>query len=406
MNAHLLGRALVFLPVLISGALAQQPSEQDLVARATSLAHSVILIDTHVDVPYRMYHKWEDISVRTKGGNFDYPRAQAGGLDAPFMSIYVPSERENAGAKSLADSLIDLVERIQATWPDKFAVARTPAEISANHRKGLVSLPMGMENGSPIEGDLANIKHFYDRGIRYITLTHGHDNHISDSSYDTTRTWHGLSPFGRKVVREMNRVGIMVDISHVSDDAFYDALEVTQAPLIASHSSCRAFTPGFERNMSDSMIVALANTGGVLMINFGSSFLNGDYMRAEEIGRKEVMEYLRSHGLRYMDTEAQEYIATYMKTHPFPRVSVSDVADHIDHVVGLVGIEHIGLGSDFDGVGDTLPEGLKDVSGYPNLLAELLRRGYAEDDIAKICSGNIIRVWNDVSRIARELGTH
>jgi len=400
----LLSSCFVFLTFLAFTAFAQQRPEQDVAQKAAALAHSTTIVDTHIDVPYRLYHAWEDLSKQTTGGDFDYPRAVAGGLDAPFMSIYVPAEREGNGAKSLADTLIDIVAQIASTWPEKFALARTPAEVDANRRKGLLSLPMGMENGSPIEGDLSNIQHFYSRGIRYITLTHGRDNHISDSSYDTTHTWHGLSPFGREVVREMNRVGIMVDISHVTDDAFYDALEVTQAPLIASHSSCRAFTPGFERNMSDSMIVALAQNGGVIMINFGASFLNGEYMQKEEIGRREVLDHLRSRGLRYRDKEAQEYIADYKKTHPLPIVTAAAVADHIDHVVALVGVDHVGIGSDFDGVGDSLPEGLKDVSGYPNLLAELLRRGYSDEDIAKICSGNIFRVWNEVERIAGDLG--
>ena len=394
---HLIGSLLL---AASSVALAQDQTEKLLAERADALARTFIIIDTHVDVPMRLHHQWEDLSRRTPGGDFDFERAKTGGLDAPFMSIYVPSEREGHGAKGLADTLIQVVERMAETWPDQCALARSPAEVDANSRKGLVSLPMGMENGSPLEGDLANVRWFHERGIRYITLTHGQDNHISDSSYDTTRTWGGLSPFGREVVREMNRVGIMVDVSHVTDEAFFDALEVARAPLIASHSSCRAFTPGFERNMSDSMIVALARGGGVIMINFGSSFLNGEYLKKEEVGRREVMAYLRSRGLKYWDKEARDYIAQYQKDHPLPTVTVADVADHIDHAVRLVGVEHVGLGSDFDGVGDSLPEGLKDVSGYPNLIRELLRRGYTEQAIQKICSGNIMRVWSEVETIA------
>ena len=395
---------LSILPILtMTVAVAQDKPSAEPEDHAKILAHTVTIIDTHIDVPYRLYHEWEDVSLRTPGGDFDYERAKAGGLDVPFMSIYVPSEREGNGAKALADTLIGLVERMTSTWPDKFAIARTPADIEGNVRRGLLSLAMGMENGSPIEGDLANLRYFHSRGIRYITLTHGRDNHISDSSYDTTHTWGGLSPFGRQVVQEMNRVGIMVDISHVTDEAFYDALEVTQAPLIASHSSCRAFTPGFARNMSDSMIVALAHNGGVIMINFGASFLNGDYVQKEETARREVMEHLRTRGLRYRDQEAQDYITDYKKSHPLPTVTVAAVADHIDHVVALVGIDHVGIGSDFDGVGDSLPEGLKDVSGYPNLLAELIRRGYSDQAIEQICSGNIMRVWEDVEKIAARL---
>lgn len=381
-------------------AVAQGQTEELIAERAATLADTFIIIDTHVDVPMRLHHHWEDLSRRTAGGDFDLERATEGGLDAPFMSIYVPSEREGRGAKGLADTLIQLVERMASTWPDRCALARTPADLVANSRKGLVSLPMGMENGSPLEGDLMNVRYFHSRGIRYITLTHGQDNHISDSSYDTTHTWGGLSPFGREAVREMNRVGMMVDISHVTDEAFFDALEVTRAPLIASHSSCRAFTPGFERNMSDSMIVELARGGGVIMINFGSSFLSGEYLQKEEAGRREVMEVLRAKGLDYWDQEARDYIAQYRKDHPLPTVTVADVADHIDHVVRLAGVDYVGIGSDFDGVGDSLPQGLKDVSSYPNLIRELLRRGYTEQAIQKICSGNIVRVWNQVETIA------
>lgn len=391
--------------MLTSSLLAQKiDNEAALRAKARNLAQQFIIVDTHVDVPYRMRMKWEDISRLTPDGNFDYVRAKQGGLNAPFMSIYIPPEYERrGGAKALADTLIDMVEKFAHDWPKQFAVARSAADVTKQFRQGLVSLCLGMENGSPIEHDLKNIQYFYDRGIRYITLTHALDNHISDSSYDTAHVSRGLSFFGRLVVAEMNRVGIMVDVSHISDAAFYEVMNVASAPVIASHSSCRAFTPGFERNMSDDMIKLLAANGGVIMINFGSSFLTAEYRNREDEGQKEVMAYLKARNLKFSDPEAQAYIEQYRKEHPITMADVSDVAQHIDHVAKLVGIDHVGLGSDFDGVGDSLPTGLKDVSQYPNVIYELLKRGYSETDIRKVCGENLLRVWSTIEQRAREL---
>jgi membrane dipeptidase len=348
--------------------------ERDVHEYADELAHRFIILDGHIDVPYRVSAVLQgggslpQLHAHADDGDFDYVRARAGGLDAPFMSIYTPAElqAEPGRSKVFAEQSIDLVHGLVVDHPDKFALARTPTEVRANFERGLISLPMGMENGSPLEAELANVEHFYKRGIRYITLTHALDNLVCDSSYDDAHTHGGLSEFGRAVVAEMNRVGIMVDVSHVSDTTFWQVMELSKVPVIASHSSCRHFTPGFERNMSDEMIVALAEHGGVIQINFGSAFLDGKYRAAEEAGN------------------------------PVARVDLSVVADHIDHVVQLVGVDHVGFGSDFDGVGDSLPIGLEDVSMYPNLIAELLERGYGEADIEKICSGNVLRVWQAV----------
>lgn len=370
---------------------------------AKEITQNTIMVDGHVDLPYRMkvggftlQREILDVSVRTDGGNFDFPRSKEGGLDAPFMSIYIPANyQERGGAKALADSLILMTERLVDTWPDKFALAFSPNDIIKNTQEGKISFPMGMENGAALEDDINNVKYFYDRGIRYITLTHGKDNLIGDSSYDTTRTHGGLSDYGIEVVKEMNKTGIMVDISHISDDTFYDVMKVTKVPVIASHSSARAFTPGFERNMDDDMIKALGKNGGVIMINFGGSFIDGDYNERSSEVREHLVNWLAENGLSRSDSAAQAYIQKYTsENNPFP--NVSKVADHIDHVKALVGIEHIGLGSDFDGVGDSLPTGLKDVSMYPNLIAELLKRGYSKEDIEKICYKNIFRVWNEV----------
>jgi membrane dipeptidase len=370
----------------------------DFAQDARRIAETSIIVDTHIDVPMRVHQKPQDISSATASGEFDYPRAVAGGLNAPFMSIYTDPELEAKGqSREAAEQLIDLVEGIVAASPNKFSIARSPADVLEHFQSGLISLPMGMENGSPIEGDLANIRHFHDRGIRYITLTHGLSNHISDSSYDENHQWNGLSQFGIEVVKEMNKLGIMVDISHVSDDAFWQVMEITAVPVIASHSSARYFTPGFERNMSDDMIRRLAENGGVMQINFGSSFVN-QVAREYEIPRRAAAKaFLAEHpGMSYEDlkTEFNPQYAAENGSYPF--ATLDDVLDHFDHVVALVGIDHVGVGSDYDGVGDSLPTGLKDVASYPNLIEGLLRRGYSEDDIRKILGENLLRVWSEV----------
>lgn len=398
-------RILHFLPLvlLLSACGTTKEASTETSDRAKELAQEFIITDGHVDLPYRLKVKnfklereFLSIPIKTEEGDFDFTRAKKGGLDAPFMSIYIPSSYEDKGAKALADSLIDMVIGISLAHPDKFAMARSPSDVQQQFGQGLISLPMGMENGAPVEGNLSNVEYFKDRGISYITLTHAKDNHICDSSYDTTRTWNGLSPFGRMVVKEMNRTGIMVDISHVSDSTFYQVLEITNVPVIASHSSCRAFTPGFERNMNDDMLVKLAKNGGVIQINFGSSFLDGKVQKLNEVNRSKISKILRENGVEWTDEKAKPLIEKFRRDNPTLYADLQTVANHIDHVVQVAGIDHVGLGSDFDGVGDSLPTGLKDVSAYPNLIAELLKRGYSEADIEKICYINVFRVWNQV----------
>ena len=393
------------LPVLaLSAALvACEPAEPPMTAEeaATLLAKNSIIVDTHIDVPYRLEDEWADVSQATDGGDFDYPRAVAGGLNAPFMSIYTPPEYEAEGkSKETAEKLIDLVYGIVEAAPGKFAIALSPDDVEAQFSKGLISLPLGMENGSPIEGDLANLQHFYDRGIRYITLTHGLSNHISDSSYDPNRQWDGLSEFGEEVVREMNRLGIMVDISHVSDEAFFDVLDITSVPVIASHSSARHFTPGFERNMSDEMITALAENGGLIMINYGSSFLTQE-ANEYSIKRREAVRQFMAEQEEVDEATRDAFQAAYVEEHgEYPYADLDDVLDHFEHVINLVGVDYVGIGSDYDGVGDTLPTGLKDVSTFPNLVLGLQQRGISDDDIVKILGGNILRVWREVEAAA------
>ncbi len=376
-------------------------------AEAERIARDAIIVDTHIDVPYRLAAKPDDISKATESGDFDYPRAVQGGLNAPFMSIYTPAEYEAEGkSKETADKLIDMVEGFATRWPDKFAIALSTDDVRRQFEAGLMSLPMGMENGSPIEGNLDNIRYFYDRGIRYITPAHSLSNHLSDSSYDENRRWNGLSEFGVAAIQEMNRLGVMIDVSHVSDDAFWQIMEITAAPVIASHSSARHFTPGFERNMSDEMIVAVAENGGVVQINFGSSFITAE-ARAYSEARSAAGELFAAENPDFTAEDLwTKYPAIYAEEHgPLPYADIEDVLDHFDHVIRLTGVDHVGIGSDYDGVGDSLPTGLKDVSSYPNLVAGLLRRGYSEDDIRKILGENLLRVWKAVEDYAATMSS-
>ena len=383
--------------LLILGSLAAcqaQPSDKQLRERAQQLAEKFIILDGHIDLPYRIKISKEDVGKLTAKGDFDYVRAKEGGLNAPFMSIFIPAffQNKNGRARQFASTLIGTVEELIQRNPRKFAPATSPKDIERNFSKGLISLPLGMENGAPIEGKLENLRYFYRRGVRYITLTHGKDNHICDSSTDPRKTWGGLSPFGKKVVKEMNRLGMLIDVSHISDDAFYQVIKFSKAPVIASHSACRKFTPGFARNMTDEMIKLLAKNKGVIQINFGAMFLNeasgNSYLKMKKIQKN----------LTLPVGKREAAVRAHLKKNPI-KADISEVVKHIGHVVKIAGINHVGLGSDFDGVGDALPAGLKDVSFYPNLIYHLLKKGYSEKDIEKICSGNVFRVWKKVEKL-------
>jgi membrane dipeptidase len=378
--------------------------EDELALQAKELADRLIIIDTHVDTPYRLQEEDADLSERSEGGDFDYPRAIEGGLDAVFMSIFTPPRLEEEGtSKETADGLIDAVEAFATEHPDKFFMATSVQEVTDLTGSGRIALAMGMENGSPIEGSLDNLRHFRDRGIRYITLAHNESNHICDSWEDEGRRWGGLSPFGEELVAEMNRLGVMVDVSHISDESFFQVMQLSRAPVIASHSACRHFSPGFERNMSDDMIRLLAERGGVIQITFSSWFLSDEYRAKDDAAEEVIRKELEAKSIEPDSKEGREYWEEYIRKKPIPVADVSAVADHIDHVVQLVGIDHVGLGSDFDGAGPSMPTGLSDVSGYPNLIRELLERGYSEDDIAKVCGGNLLRVWSEVEGVAAEM---
>lgn len=383
----------------------EHPVRENLQSQASELAQRFIIVDGHVDLPYMLLEKGITVSEATKDtliqttmGEFDFERARKGGLDAPFMSIYIPVKDQGAPGygKSLADSLMNQVDAIVRLLPDKFASAKTPDDIRKNTASGKISLPMGMENGAPIGNDLKTLQYFFDRGIRYITLTHNKDNQICDAANDTAHTWNGLSPFGERVVAEMNRLGIMVDISHVDDKTFYDVLALTKAPVIASHSSCRHFAPDAKRDVTDAMLEKVRDNGGMIMINYYPNFLDSASRRLS--ARLDAL--LKEQGLSDDDEAARPIKENFWRENP-RGVSVETVANHIDHVRKVAGIDHVGIGSDYDGVGGNLPTGLEDVTTYPVLIEALLKRGYSEADIEKVCSGNLFRVWEKVIEVSQ-----
>lgn len=386
----------MFFLLALLGAVSMQAQQtrDPYLQRAVHVLKKTPIIDTHIDFPESLmeHREWYTpgytaLALKHPVGNFDWERAKKGGLYGAFMSIYIPAsyQKEKGRARALADSLINMIHAIAAEQPQAFALALRADDIERNFKKGIVSLPMGMENGAPIE-TLADVTYFHQRGIRYVTLTHSRVNQISDSSYDTVRVHHGLSAYGRDVVREMNRVGIMVDVSHLSDEAIWDVLKVTGKPVIATHSGCRHFTPGMERNLPDTLIRAIARNGGVIQVPFSHYFLSKESREAFFKAEKAMEDA----GLKEDSPEGRRFMQQELAKAGF---GVRDVADHIDHIKNLAGIDHIGFGGDFDGVGLALLPDLADVSMYPNLIAELLRRGYSKSDIRKICYRNTLRVW-------------
>tara|TARA_Y100000996_G_scaffold106280_1_gene78077 strand:- start:953 stop:2086 length:1134 start_codon:yes stop_codon:yes gene_type:complete len=365
--------------------------------KAVKYSKDFIIADGHIDLPFRLnkegllFEKSINLNNETSG-NFDIPKAKRGGLDCPFMAIYIPSEKSENEAYKFANSLIDLVENI-INSNKNLSFANSPADVFKNFNNNKISLPMGMENGSALGSELNNLKYFFSRGIRYITLTHAKNNQICDSSYDSIRKWNGLSDFGKLLINEMNNIGMMIDVSHVSDETFFDIIKITQKPIIASHSSPRALTPGFERNLNDEMIELIAQNEGVVLVNFGSAFVNSRSNKMFSEIQNTVETWRVKNNFKIEDKKVEEYKNLLIKKmNPF--ADIEDVLDAIDHVNNLVGDDYIGFGSDYDGLGNTLPNNLKDVSTYVNLLEGLINRGYSRESIEKICYKNFFRVWD------------
>lgn len=354
----------------------------------------ILIIDTHIDTPYSVRRTPRDVLVENDLGEFDLPRAKAGGLDVIFMSIYTPATAHQEGtSRSVAIELIQSVETMALRAPEDIAIATCTEDIDRLYDQQKLIFAYGLENASPLEGKVDGLWDWYNRGIRYITLAHSKWNEFSDSSYDEDEHWQGLSPNGERLVAAMNRFGIMIDISHLSDLAAMQVLELSTSPVLATHSSLRHFIPGFHRNISDEMVMAVKENQGVIHINFGSSFVS-EKARTYQYDMSEAFENFAAEKQLSPD-EARQWRIDWSEKHPFPFASIDTVIDHIDRVVELVGIDYVGFGSDFDGVGDTLPIGLKDVSDYPKLITRLYERGYSDEEVRKIAGGNLMRVWRE-----------
>lgn len=376
----------------------------DVSPRAARLHREAIVVDLHIDTPQRLLDEDFDLGARDTHGHIDLPRMKDGGLDAGFMSIYINMRKYTGDAATKrALQLIDSVAEQVRRHSDQLVLATTADDVRRAHKNGKVALLMGMEGGTPIANDLRLLRDFHRLGVRYMTLTHNLNNDWADSSTDKP-AHNGLTDFGKDVVLEMNRLGMMVDISHVSDKTFYDALAVSQAPMIASHSSCRALD-AHARNMTDDMIKALAAKGGVIHINYHISFLDESFRTASAKITDEYQAKDRELEKQFAG-DAKGLLAAEEKLQKeyrakLPRVSWEKIVEHIDHAVKLVGANHVGLGSDFDGA--WMPEGMDDASYLPRITQALLDRGYSEADIKKILGGNTLRVMEEVERTAARL---
>jgi membrane dipeptidase len=359
---------------------------------------SALLIDTHNDVTSRTVEGF-DIGKRSADGHTDVPRLREGGVGAQFFAVFVASSyvKDNRSAHRTLEMIDTVRHDIVEGHPDQFQFATTAAEIESAHSAGKIAALMGIEGGHAIEDSLRLLRDYYDLGVRYMTLTHSNTNNWADSSGDMEKSevkhHDGLTAFGKDVVRQMNRLGMMVDISHVSDKTFWDALETSRAPVFASHSSARAIS-NIPRNMTDEMIAALAKKGGVVQINFGCDFLSQKYADATAPMRAKFTALMASpEGQRMTLEEMRKRFSSELAG--VPRPTMDDVVAHIDHIVKVAGVEAVGIGSDFDGVGCT-PSGLDDVSKFPNLTRALLESGYSAADIRKIYGGNLLRVMRAV----------
>jgi membrane dipeptidase len=400
---------LLGLPSFVLAQTAITPQQQ---ARISRILRATPLIDGHNDLPWEIRDRFgSDLSTVDLNSDLshlqppkpyqtflmtDIPRLRAGGVGAQFWSVYVPDEEQGAAAAQMVHEQIDLVRRIIARYPRVFEFAQTADDIERIHRAGRIASLIGMEGGEPINRSLAVLRDFRAEGVMYMTLCHFKTTSWVDSATDAPQHG-GLSEFGEQVVREMNRIGMLVDLSHVSADAMRDALRVTTAPVIFSHSSAFAIQH-HPRNVPDDVLRMLRENGGLIMVNFFSGFISEEFAEWYALILGEVA---RQNFLHSGDpSAAAAAVSAWEAGHPGPQVTVAQVADHIDHIRDVAGVDHVGLGSDFDGV-PYAPNGLEGVDGYPNLLAELLRRGWSDGDLSKLIGGNLLRVMRAAERIAQ-----
>lgn len=358
----------------------------------------MFVLDSHCDTPTMMM-RGRDIGIDNERGHVDLPKLKAGGVDASFFALYTSADMAPDAATRHALEMIGRIYDQIGANPDKAALAMSQEEALRNKSKGLISILIGMENGAPIQKSLSLLRVFHRLGVRYITLTHNADNEIADSAAQGQR-WHGLSPFGREVVAEMNRLGIIIDIAHASDEAFFDVLKCSKSPIVSTHSCCRALAH-HRRNMSDEMLRALADKGGVIQINFYPVFLSDAFAKTLADSGLESKSWTEQDWISdpLNPEKAAAWNAVQDEMAALPRPSYKDVVDHIDHAVKVAGMDSVGIGSDFDGI-EVTPVGLENVSKIRVIFDEMSRRGYTDDQIEKVAGRNFLRVFNEVSEQA------
>ena len=395
-----LSACLLLLLIMPSTAAAQSVSDE-----AKKLQSSSIVIDTHDDTTQRLLDPKFDLSVRHNDGNIDIPRMKEGGLSAIFFSIWISSKIMGPEAVKKSLDQIDAVRELVRKNPNDLILATSAADIREAKQQHKIAVLMGVEGGHMMGNDLSVLRTFAALGVRYMTLTHMDNNEWADSSTDKP-AHNGLTDFGKEVIREMNRLGIIVDVAHVSDKTFYDALETSKAPIFSSHSSCRALCQA-PRNMTDDMIRDLAKHGGVIQINYHVGFLSQefrDYEKAHPEAEKEINQEVKK---RCGDNEAcklttgDQVVRDFMQAGKLPKVDWTVIVDHIDHAVKIAGADHVGLGSDFDGA--VMPLGMQDVTHNPQITDALLKKGYSESDIRKILGENTLRVLTEVEQVSHNL---
>jgi membrane dipeptidase len=396
---------LLLFPLITIGQTAKDP----VIEKAAKIHAKALVIDTHADVPINMMKDSFDVAVEhdyeKDGSQIDFPRMKKGGMDGMFFAVYLGQGKRtaeaNAEAKKKALAIFDKIHDAVKLHPDVAGIATTSKDAYRLKKEGKRAVFFGMENGWPVDNDIKNLKLYYDLGLRYITLSHSANNDICDSSTDPDGPeFNGLSKFGEEVVKEMNRLGIMVDISHVSDSTFYDVIKLTTVPVIASHSSCRAICD-VPRNMTDDMIKTLAKNGGVIQINFVPGFVKKPSVD-QELSMKAIRLKMRQTDLSAADKKALfDEMRANSKKYEKDLPTVSDAVDHIEHVIKLTSVDHVGIGMDLDGGGRV--KGLNDVSQVRVITEELVRRGYSAKDIEKIWGGNIMRVLDKVEKGAKPM---
>lgn len=354
----------------------------------------MFILDSHCDTPSQIL-RLRDLSLDNDHAHVDFPKLEEGRVDASFFALYIPArmDGEPEAAASYASELLDAVMSMLESNKSKAALTLNAEQAYENKEKGIFSVFLGLENASPIGTSIENIKKYYDLGVRYVTLCHSGNNEVCDSCAPSQKRWNGLSPFGREVVAEMNRLGMLIDVSHVSDETFYDVLKYSSKPVVATHSCCRALA-SHPRNMTDDMIRALSSAGGVIQINFFPLFLDDDFSAVlKESGLEERGEAIEEDFIKDPSDPQKRaaWNAVQDELAALPRPSYTRIVDHIDHVVEIAGIDHVGLGSDFDGISVT-PEGMDDISSFCKVFEEMRRRGYSEADIVKVAGANFLRI--------------